>query len=460
MVAATDNIFYNVNTANFTISSSDPTFIVNNLTGTVDLCSADATSASYDISVDFINNFSEDVSFSTTGEPIGSSVSFTPTSINSDGTVTMTVSDLTGVGVDSYLIEITASSSTIVRNINASLNILNATFETLNLTSPNNNDTGISLTPTFTWDEISNASSYDIEIATDSDFGSIVASENSATNSFTGVSLNQTTTYYWRVKAKNTCGDGDFSSTSSFTTQNCSVCESSGNTAYVTSTTRVVLNTIDNPSDKPGAYSDYTDISTSVKLDEVHDLTVQVNTDGNYTVHTLVWIDWNQDCDFDDANEEYDLGTALNVEDAVTTLSPLSVTIPSDALLGSTTMRVSTKYNSDPTSCMTGEDAEVEDYTIEVIDETASLDNDAFEGFNLYPNPSNGDFNLQFNAESTESAEIQLYDLTGRLVKELQFSNISLQFSESISFQNAAKGLYVLKIKNGTKQTSRKLVIE
>ena len=75
-------------------------------------------------------------------------------------------------------------------------------FETLNLTSPNNNDTGISLTPTFTWDEISNASSYDIEIATDSDFGSIVASENSATNSFTGVSLNQTTTYYWRVKAK------------------------------------------------------------------------------------------------------------------------------------------------------------------------------------------------------------------------------------------------------------------
>ena len=32
MVAATDNIFYNVNSANFTISSSDPTFIVNNLT--------------------------------------------------------------------------------------------------------------------------------------------------------------------------------------------------------------------------------------------------------------------------------------------------------------------------------------------------------------------------------------------------------------------------------------------
>ena len=372
----------------------------------------------------------------------------------------MTVSDLTGVGVDSYLIDITASSSTIVRNINAQLNILNATFETLNLTSPNNNDTGISLSPTFSWDAISNASSYDIEIATDSDFSSIVASENSVTNSYTGVNLNQLTTYYWRVKAKNTCGDGNFSSVNSFTTQNCSVCESTGNTAYVTSTTRVVFNTIDNPSDKPGAYSDYTDISTSVKPDEVHDLTVQVNTDGNYTVHTLVWIDWNQDCDFDDENEEYDLGTANNQPDIATTLSPLSVTIPSDALLGSTSMRVSTKYNSDPTSCMTGQDAEVEDYTIEVIDETASLEDDAFEGFNLYPNPSNGNFNLQFNTTSSDRIELQLFDITGRLVRKLLFTNVATRFSESISFENTAKGVYLLKIKNGNKQTTKKLVIE
>ncbi|MDC3196052.1 T9SS type A sorting domain-containing protein, partial [Flavobacteriaceae bacterium] len=128
--------------------------------------------------------------------------------------------------------------------------------------------------------------------------------------------------------------------------------------------------------------------------------------------------------------------------------------------IGTTTMRVSSNYVGYAESCESGFDGEVEDYSIEVIDATASLDNDIFDGFNLYPNPSNGNFNLEFNTESTESVEIQLYDLTGRLVKELQFSNISLRFSESISFQNTAKGFYVLKIKNGTKQTSRKLVIE
>ena len=154
------------------------------------------------------------------------------------------------------------------------------------------------------------------------------------------------------------------------------------------------------------------------------------------------------------------MGTANNAPDIATTLSPLSVTIPSDALLGSTTMRVSTKYNSDPTSCMTGQDAEVEDYTIEVIDDTDSLDNDTFDGFNLYPNPSNGNFNLQFDTSSPDRIELQLFDLTGRLVKELLFTNTATRFSERISFENTAKGVYVLKIKNGNKQTAKKLIIK
>ena len=111
-------------------------------------------------------------------------MSFSPTTINSNGTVNMTISNLNGVAVDSYLIDINASSSSITRSINATLNILNATFETLNLTSPSNSGTGVALSPTFTWDEILNASSYDIEIATDQQFSSVLFSENISTNSF------------------------------------------------------------------------------------------------------------------------------------------------------------------------------------------------------------------------------------------------------------------------------------
>jgi len=459
MVAATDNIFYNVNSSDFTINFSDPTFIATNTTGVVEVCNSNTNDVTYDIYLDFINDFSETVSFSAAGEPSGSSVTFSPSTINSEGNVTMTLSNLNGAAVNTYQIDITASSNSITRNLGATLDIIGDTFASLNLTSPNNTETEVGLSPVFTWEEISNASSYDIEIAADQQFSSILFSENVITNSYSGATLSQSTTYYWRVKAKNSCGVGDFSPANSFITLTCTVCSASGTNEYNTSITKVIFNTIDNSSGKSG-YSDYTDISTSVKADEVHDLTIRLNTDGRYTNRAKVWIDWNQNCDFNDEGEEYDLGSAFNVSDGLTSESPLSITVPTDAVIGTTTMRVSSNYVGYAESCESGFDGEVEDYSIEVIDATASLDNDIFDGFNLYPNPSNGNFNLEFNTESTENIEIQLYDLTGRLVKELQFSNISLRFSESISFQNTAKGFYVLKIKNGAKQTSRKLVIE
>ncbi len=460
MVEAAYNVFYNVNSTNFTISSSDPTFIATNKTGVVDVCNNSSNSASYSISIDFISGFSETVSFSTTGEPDGSTVNFSPTTINSSGTVTMTVSNLNGAVVDSYLIDITASSNSITRNINATLNIVSGTFETLNLTSPSNNNTGVGLSPTFEWDAISNASSYDIEISTDPEFTSTLVSENVTTNSYSGATLNLSTRYYWRVKATNNCGDGDFSAVNSFTTQNCSICTSSGDMSWATSITRVIFNTIDNDSGKDSPYSDYTNISTNVILDKTHDLTVQVNTDGDYTVEAKAWIDWNQDCDFDDANEEYDLGSATNTSDGSTSESPLSITVPGDAVIGSTTMRVSTRYNSDPTSCMSNVDAEVEDYTINVIDDTASIDDFVFEGFNLYPNPSNGNFNVEFDTVSADFVQLQLFDITGRLIQEKRYQNITTRFSESISFGPISAGFYLLKIANGTTQTTRKLVIE
>ena len=95
-----------------------------------------------------------------------------------------------------------------------------------------------------------------------------------------------------------------------------------------------------------------------------------------------------------------------------------------------------------------------------ISEATASIKDVSFEGFNLYPNPSNGNFNLQFETASTAPVKLQLFDLTGRLVREMQFSNVAARFSESISFKNTAKGLYLLKIKNGSKQTTKKLVIE
>ena len=147
-------------------------------------------------------------------------------------------------------------------------------------------------------------------------------------------------------------------------------CSSYGNNTdgYWTGIRLVKFNTINNVTPKEdNDYSDFTSQSTTVTQGSSYDLTVKVNTDGNYKVYAYAWIDWNNDGDFNDPGEQYDLGSKTNSGNGATSNSPISITIPTTATIGSTRMRVSAKYDSYPSSCETGFDGEVEDYTINVI---------------------------------------------------------------------------------------------
>ena len=146
-------------------------------------------------------------------------------------------------------------------------------------------------------------------------------------------------------------------------------CAASGNTSYQTGAARVVLNTLDysDADNTNEAYEDFTSSqSTTLEQDEDYDLSVYANTDGDYTDHVFVWIDWNDDGDFNDAGEEYDLGTAHDGSAELASACPYSITVPANANVGVTRMRVAVKYNGDPGSCETAYDGEVEDYGIVV----------------------------------------------------------------------------------------------
>lgn len=190
-------------------------------------------------------------------------------------------------------------------------------------------------------------------------------------------SANVTITTAGTVELSNTGAGTDSSGTTVYFDVNggciSTYCTSTGDTAYNTGVTQVQFNTINNAdgSPKDNGYEDFTAISTTVTQTNSYNLTVNVDTDGNYTVHAFAWIDWNQDYDFDDPGETYDLGDATNVANGATSLSPLSITIPVTATLGNTRMRIAAKYNSDPISCEPSPfDGEVEDYTLNVISAT------------------------------------------------------------------------------------------
>jgi fibronectin type 3 domain-containing protein len=87
----------------------------------------------------------------------------------------------------------------------------------ITLSSPSNESTGVTLTPTLSWSEDANSESYTIQVSTDG-FESFVVNESLTETSFTSPELGYNTEYSWRVRGTNTSGDGDWSEVWNFTT--------------------------------------------------------------------------------------------------------------------------------------------------------------------------------------------------------------------------------------------------
>ncbi|MDX1406849.1 MAG: GEVED domain-containing protein, partial [Saprospiraceae bacterium] len=108
-------------------------------------------------------------------------------------------------------------------------------------------------------------------------------------------------------------------------------------------------------------YSDYTGLVINAAIGETYTLSMTPEFSGQtWNEYFRVWIDFNKDGDFTDPGEE------IFSEGPATTNVSGTYTIPSTALLGTTRLRVSMKYNAYPGPCETFTYGEVEDYTIDI----------------------------------------------------------------------------------------------
>ena len=466
MVMASDNIFYNVNSTNLEILSTIPTFIITNESTNVSACNTGNQSVDFNLNLDFINGFTENVTLSATGQPAGSLVSFSPTTLSDDGTVVMNVSNLDGTTAQEYTINVLGTSTSVSQNLDVFLKVTASNLTPVTLSSPTNGATGVALTQNLIWQADANAISYDVEVASDINFNNIVASGNVSTSEYTLNNVSGDTNYFWRVKSKNNCNESAFSPTFSFATEVPSYCASlftdeANGSEHITNVTFAGINN-NSGNDTSDGYQDFTSINANVLKDTNYTISVTFDTAG-YQDHCYVFIDWNQDFIFDKATERYDLGTKL--EDVAT--ATLSINVPADAKLGQTRMRVIIEYD-DPTDgfgdgpCDADhltEWGETEDYSI-IVDNTASILDTSFANFNIYPNPNNGTFNLNLEVDINNKVLIQLFDVRGRLVSAKKYATTKTSFSEKITFENTSSGLYLLKVINGKKQTIQKLLIK
>ena len=137
-------------------------------------------------------------------------------------------------------------------------------------------------------------------------------------------------------------------------------CSTSSNNSHEEWIKKVALGSIHNPTGDDGGYADYTNHYTPLLQGQTKTITLKPGFSGYaYREYWKVWVDWNQDGDFDDWGE---------LEVAASSFGNLyrHITVPYNATPGITRMRVSMKYGGWPSSCGNFSYGEVEDYTIVV----------------------------------------------------------------------------------------------
>jgi subtilisin-like proprotein convertase family protein len=235
MVKASDNIFFAVNTANFTIQASPIVLEFAKLD--FEICQPNDWVIPFTYKTYL--GFNEEVTFSATGVPGGLTTNFSPPTATTNTTaVTLTLSNSGSLSEGNYPIDVIAiSSGGTSSQVQLLLKVYDTAFPNVTLTSPGDNSIGVALSPQLTWQEDDAYTSYDIEVATDASFATIVDSKTVIFNSYTPSALEQDTTYYWRVKPRNSCSEGVFGPAFSFTTKqiNCKSFEANGLPLTITS---------------------------------------------------------------------------------------------------------------------------------------------------------------------------------------------------------------------------------
>lgn len=509
LIEAADNIFYDVSNFDFSISPTPDFFIVEE---TLDPLTCGESTATFHFDYVPANGFSENTVFSLSGNPAGSTVAFSPTNLNTSGSVTMTISNLDGASEANYPLIITGTSSSITKNKNVTFPFFNGLCSSVASTEYNTSTTLVqfntinnsSAKPSGYSDytsivtSVNRDSSYDltVNVNTDGDFTTATkvwidwnqncsfddAGEEynlgDATNVTNGVTtlsplsitvpinaVPGNTTMRVSTKFKDdglptSCENGFDGEVEDYTLN-----ISSTGLEYDASITLVQFNTINQTSEKPSDYSDYSSIITEVNRDSSYDLTVNVNTEGDFTTATKVWIDWNQNSNFNDPGEVYDLGNATNVSNEATNNSPLSISIPTDGVLGNTVMRIATRYignsgGQEPIPSQNGFDGEVEDYTLTILP-TEAIEESGFDNLIVYPNANNGKFNVKLNGSLSRDITIEVFDVRGQFIYENTLEGTG-DFNESIDLNNVnvQSGMYILNVSDGVRKSAKKIIVK
>ena len=186
--------------------------------------------------------------------------------------------------------------------------------------------------------------------------------------------------------------------------------------------------------------------------EETYSITVLGNTYGNFDTNIVAFIDWNQNGVLDDTNEVYAVGTLTNTTGSDGLSVSTSIVIPSDAVIGTTRIRITKTYTDsdspaiiDPCAISfdpfgTGTQpgyGQAIDFSLNIG--TLSVGKFDTNALTVYPTPVKDILNIKYNSEIKS---VKIYNLLGQNVFSKQ--TVATQFQLDLS--TLASGAYVVKL--------------
>ena len=267
--------------------------------------------------------------------------------------------------------------------------------------------------------------------------------DDSATTTYTIGGLTEGTNYEVQVAAVCTGTTGAYSASVNFTTLVPNYCTAGATSTSFEKISNVNFAGINNSSTSTAGYEDFTAVSGNVTRGSTYTFTA--TSSNSYSSDEIrVWIDFNGDKNFDD--NEFVMVSAVQ-------LSPWigSITIPADAKIGPTRMRIrlqDTSYAPNGTPCGTSTYGQVEDYTLEIgglaVGESADKVN-----VQVYPNPATDVLHI---TKVSDKATYTIYSMTGQALNKGKVVDNKVQVS------HLQKGVYMIAVDNNGEMSKVKFI--